>query len=155
MPDEPRLCGCGEPVPRGRRTRWCSSWCEAREAQGLPACPPPGLAPSSRPVAVVPVGGGEVAVPAPVRRGRESLEDQVRRDLERAGVLDSWEAAAALDIAVTIDTGPGSGSARAALVRELRAVMGDALRGTNDLSTSVGRYRDELASRRERRAGGA
>lgn len=89
-------------------------------------------------------------MPEPLPRRAGALVERVRRDLDAAGVLDSWEAAAALDVAGSLQLG-GSGSARAALHRELRAIMGDALRGTNDTTTSIGRYRDELEERRRRR----
>ena len=87
--------------------------------------------------------------------GRLSQVERVEAALEAAGQADSWEAGVALDLAERLDTEGMSGSARAAVARELRAVMGEALRGTVDTRSAVGRKRDELARRREQRAGGA
>jgi hypothetical protein len=84
-----------------------------------------------------------------------SVAATVTAALREAGMAGSWMAAAALDLAATIDGSPRmSGSARAAVHRELRALMGDALRGTDAAGSKVGRYRDELATRRVARAGG-
>lgn len=161
MSGKRRLCECGEEVSPQRAarhdvsSRFCSSWCESRAAQRLPPQPPPGLTP---PTVIVPVDMERAAVrhpsAAPPLVVRESLESRVLRALTDAGLAEEWEAGQALDIAATIDGGV-SGSARAMLHRELRAVMGDLMRGVNDPSTAVGRYRDELAERRARRAGGA
>jgi hypothetical protein len=152
---EPRdwTCPCGSPVPSGRPGRWCSSWCRGREDQGLPAQPPPGLAPSPPQAPPTPV-----APPAPVAvspgRARPSVVDRVTATLEAVGLAGTWEAAAALDLAESLDDGGGSGSARAALHKELRATMTAALRGVDDPATRVGGMRNELAERRARRAGG-
>jgi hypothetical protein len=163
-----RRCECGTPLPPtgrpGRPRRYCSSWCRARHAQGLEPQRPPSLLPPPRSIPNTgdppPAPGGPPPQPQPGPERREAvppppprraLVERVRGDLEAAGVLESWEAAAALDVAAALDGYPGTGSARAALHRELRAIMGDALRGTNDTSTSVGRYRDELEERRRRR----
>lgn len=153
-----RVCGCGLPVTAARRGRWCSSWCEAREAQGLPAQPPPGLVPPALPPLSPP--GPAAAAPTPAHPAgravvRRSVAERVLRDLEAAGMADSWLGAAALDLAESIDGGGfSSGSSRAAVHRELRAIMADALRGSDAPGSSVGRYRDELAARRAKRAGG-
>lgn len=143
-----RLCGCGSAVPPGRRSGWCSSWCQAREEQGLPAEPPPGLTPPTvlTPVPTPPSAG--------TVRARRSVVDDVERRLSDAGLLDTWQAAVALDLAGSLDEGGGSGSARAALVRELRSTMAEALRGVDAAGSTLGGYRDELARRRERRTGG-
>jgi hypothetical protein len=80
------------------------------------------------------------------------VAERVAAALDGAGVGEGWQAAAALDLAETIDEGGGSGSARAALHRELRSVMADALRGTDEAGSAVGGYRNELAERRAKRA---
>jgi hypothetical protein len=155
-------------------SRFCSSWCESRAAQRLPPQPPPGLVPTTvgpAPAAADTGEGWQATAPGNARHEpsatvadhrpgrpalyvRESLEGRVLRALSDAGLAEEWGAGQALDIAATIDGGV-SGSARAALHRELRAVMGDLMRGVNDPSSRVGRLRDELAERRARRAGGA
>jgi hypothetical protein len=119
----------------------------------LPAQPPPGLAPSPPVARVQPAGGASVDVPAPAR-ARPSVVDRVTETLEAVGLVGTWEAAAALDLAEALDNGRDSGSARAALHRELRSTMTAALRGVDDPASRVGSMRNELAERRARRAGG-
>lgn len=73
-------------------------------------------------------------------------------------MLDTWQGAAALDLADALDWQGGSGSARAALHRQLSATMADLLRGQDEPGSKVGAMRDEVAERRARRqarAGGA
>jgi hypothetical protein len=157
-----RVCECGQRVDdrragrHDRSSRWCSSWCEGRAAQGLPPEQPPPIRPA-------PVVGPDVAVsvspqvrPRSVRsESARSVREAVARALEAAGLAGSWEAAQALDLAESLDSGGGSGSARAALHRELRAVMAGALRGVDEPGSQVGALRDEVAERRARRAGGS
>jgi hypothetical protein len=128
---------CGSALPLGRSGPWCSSWCETRQARGLP--------PQQPPAAVASIAA---------LRGRVSVRDRVAETLEANGVTDEWQAAAALDLAQWIDDGTSKGSALAALHRELRSVMAEVLRGSDDVRSSVGRARNELAERRARRAGG-
>jgi hypothetical protein len=93
---------------------------------------------------------------APGRSARRpSVVERVSETLEAVGLAGTWEAAAALDLAESLDAGGGSGSARAALHRELRSTMAGALRGVDDPASRVGSMRNELAERRARRAGGA
>jgi hypothetical protein len=115
----------------------------------LPAQPPPGLAPV-QPVTPAP----PVAAPGRPARARPSVVDRVTETLEAVGLVGTWEAAAALDLAEALDNGRDSGSARAALHRELRSTMTAALRGVDDPASRVGSMRNELAERRARRAGG-
>jgi len=89
------------------------------------------------------------------RQRRRPVADEVEARLIEAGMLDTWQGAAALDLADSLDYGGGSGSARAALHRELNRAMSELLRGQDEAGSRVGSYRDELASRRARRAGGA
>jgi hypothetical protein len=115
----------------------------------LPAQPPPGLAPV-QPVTPAP----PVAAPGRPARARTSVVERVAETLEAVGLAGTWEAAAALDLAESLDSELGSGSARAALHRELRSTMTAALRGVDDPASRVGGMRNELAERRARRAGG-
>jgi hypothetical protein len=153
LEDGERRCGgCGEVMPHGRHGSWCSSWCESRAAQGLPPQPPPGLRP---PTVVVPIGSGGPPTGPGTGGVRVSVGERVRATLESAGLAETWEASAALDLAASIDEGGLSGSARAAVHGALRSAMRDLLRGVDGAGSKVGGYRDELAARRERRAGGA
>jgi hypothetical protein len=85
------------------------------------------------------------------------MVERITAVFEGAGLLNTWQAGAALDLADGIDSSGGqTGSGRAALHRELRSLMADALRGVDDRGSRVGGMRDELAARRARReAGGA
>jgi hypothetical protein len=140
-------CTCGGKIPASRGDGFCSSWCAGRDAQGLPPQTPPARFPS--PAAVL-----SVAPAPPPAAAVLSVEQRTRAALEDAGVGDGWEAAAALNIAAAIDGG-ASGTALAALHRELRAAMGSALQGTAGSDSRVQRARDEVRARRERRSGGA
>ncbi len=162
-------CVCGGVIARDRRDGFCSSWCRTRDAQGLPAqAPPPRFTSSSAtvlaPVDRAPEVDAPVAEPAEdepkrprYRQRRRLIADEVEDRLRQVGMLDTWQGGAALDIADALDWSGGSGSARAALHRELRSIMGDLLRGVDEPGSKVGGYRDELEARRERRraAGGA
>jgi hypothetical protein len=153
---EPEDCTCGGSIPSGRRDGFCSSWCKTRDAQGLPAQSPPGLRP---PTVLAPVGAapdGEPPEPQRprYRQRRRLIADEVEERLREAGMLETWQGAAALDLADSLDWTGGSGSARAALHRELNRQMSELLRGQSEAGSSVGGMRNELAERRARRAGG-
>jgi hypothetical protein len=174
--DEPGDCTCGGVIPADRRDGFCSSWCKARDAQGLPPeSPPPLLWPKSPPTVLAPVegaaaptgmdakrqraesaGSGDDEPKRPrYRQRRRPIADEVEDRLREAGMLDTWQGAAALDLADALDWAGGSGSARAALHRELDRAMSNLLRGVDEAGSRVGSARDELAARRARRAGGA
>lgn len=110
---------------------------------------------SGTPVPVAPAPAVDEPTRPRYRLRRRLIADEVEDRLKEAGMLGSWQGAAALDLADSLDWQGGSGSARSALHRELRAIMGDLLRGSAEAGSSVGRMRDELADRRARRAGGA
>jgi hypothetical protein len=105
------------------------------------------------PAVLTPVAARPATAPAAPRR-RWDLADRVAEALDAAGMAEGWQAAQALDLAVRIEDGSAKGSALAALHRELRSVMAEVLRGSDDVRSSVGRARNELAERRARRAGG-
>jgi hypothetical protein len=119
--------------------------------------PVDGRATAAAPAAVQ--GDGDEPTRPRYRQRRRPIADEVEDRLREADMLDSWQGAAALDLADALDWQGGSGSARAALHRELRSIMGDLLRGVDEAGSRVGGYRDEVAKRREqreqRRAGGA
>jgi hypothetical protein len=180
MADDPSSgdCVCGGRIAAGRRDGFCSSWCRSRDEQGLPPQAPPPLFSSSSapapPTVLAPVGGDSppsvdrvVGVTSPpsgdgdepqrprYRQRRRLIADEVEDRLRAADMLDSWQGAAALDLADALDWQGGSGSARAALHKQLRDVMHDLLRGQDEPGSRVGEMRDELAARRARRSGGA
>lgn len=73
-----------------------------------------------------------------------------RRELEEAGRLESSLGQAALAAAARIDANHETGSAMAALLREHRAIMAEALKGAKSKADAL----DELAERRRRRVSG-
>ncbi len=150
--DDP--CVCGGVIARDRRDGFCSSWCRSRDAQGLEPQSPPPLLP---PTVLAPVeGGGEDEPRRPsYRQRRRKIADEVEDRLQAAGLLGTWQAAQVLDLADALDWRGGSLSARATAHRELERQMSELLRGQSEPGSAVGGMRDELARRRERRAGGA
>lgn len=93
---------------------------------------------------VVPIDGSAGQVPV------VGMVAATRKELEGAGRLDSSLGQAALAAAARVDANHETGSALAALLREHRAIMGEALKGA---PTQADRL-DELAERRRRRASG-
>lgn len=73
--------------------------------------------------------------------------DAVRAELEEAGRLDTVLGRAALEVADALAATHTTGSAKAALSKELRAVMAEALRGSEKKSDAL----DELRKRREQK----
>jgi hypothetical protein len=97
-------------------------------------------------------GGGEVielsgAKVAP-RLGEGSIAAAARAELEAAGRAESWLGQAAIALAGRLDASTDdTGSSFAALSREYRATMADALKDAKAELDSV----DELGERRRRR----
>lgn len=91
---------------------------------------------------------------APVEpQGAGHNERVVRDRLGALGRLDTVPGAAALDAAVALDAGGVTGSARAALLKEMRTAAAEAGKGASMPGGILGGLRDELAQRRGRRAG--
>lgn len=121
---------CGRPFVAKRPSRvYCGSACRSKAAQARKA----GLPESVAPVQVV-------RLPAPTGQ----LAAATRAELEAADRLDTMLGQAALNLAVRVDAGQDTGSAIAAMVRELRATMERALDG-------VPAARDELDELKARR----
>jgi hypothetical protein len=89
------------------------------------------------------------------RQRRRLIADEVEARLRDADLLDTWQAAQVLDLADALDWQGGALSARAAAHRELERQMTELLRGRDEAGSAVGGYRNELAERRAKRAGGA
>jgi hypothetical protein len=81
----------------------------------------------------------------------EPLVAAIRRELEGARRLDTALGRQAMRLAERMHSMMDTGSAVAALSRELRAVMAEALAGVPAKADGL----DELAARRERKASGA
>src|SRR5690349_18271008 len=119
----------GKPIEGRADKLYCSEKCSkrARRSGAVVALRPPGEA-------------GQA--------GHPSLADSTRAELAQAGRETSGLGASALLLAARIDSGSEPGSALAALNRELRATLAEALRG--EQKSSVSAMRDELAERRAR-----
>lgn len=90
---------------------------------------------------------GVVPMPAPDESG---LVGSIRAELERVGRLDTPLGQQAMALAERIGSPFDTGSAMAALSRELRAVMVEAMAGANVAASAL----DELRARRDRKRTG-
>ncbi|SRR6266536_283575 len=121
---------CGKPFDAQRKTAtYCGPACRKRKQRR----------------------GAVEALPSPVEVPSGSLADTVRDELRSAGQLNSALGAQAVRLAERMESPFDTGSAIAALSRELRAVMTEALQ---DASRAVDPL-DELAQRRLQKAAGA
>lgn len=130
---------CGKQFEASRRSAmFCGVTCRQRAARASKAAPPD-------------------ADPTPIDRGKreETAEHPLiattRRDLEAAGQLDTVVGQQALRLAEKLTSPFDTGSATAAVSKEFRAVMAEALKDQGKQVDSL----DELASRRLKRASGA
>ena len=132
-----RTCAwCGKPFEAKRPTaKFCGSNCRAKSSNASKRAPRP--APVEIPVTPAPAGDGVAAA--------------VQAELEAAERVGSFLGAQALAIAARIDAGADTGSAVAALSKELREVMKVALA---DAPKAADRL-DELSERRKQKASGA
>jgi hypothetical protein len=85
----------------------------------------------------------------PPRPKADGVVAASRRELEDAGRAESSLGQAALAAAARIDSNHETGSAMAALLREHRAIMAEALKGAPRAT-----FVDELKARRDRRLSG-
>lgn len=118
----------GTPLTGRADQRYCSERCSKR---------------ARRQQAVVPLHTAD----AP-RTDMPSLVESVRTELRRADAESSGLGVSALLLAAQIDSRQESGSALAALNRELRATLAEATRG--QVKSGLASMRDELAQRRAR-----
>ncbi len=118
---------CGTEYEAQRRTsRYCSTRCRMRASRRIEA-----------PVAAESPGSGE-------------LVEALRRELADAGRLDTALGQQALALAVKLASPFDTGSAMAAVSRELRAVREEALRGAEQVADPL----DELRLRRDAKRAG-
>lgn len=134
-----RACAwCGGSFEAVRSTaKYCSSSCRAKASNAVKRGGPAAPKAAPAPVADLPV--------------RNTLAEAVRNELEAAERLETFLGAQAVALAGRIDAGGDTGSAVAALSKELRAVMDAALAGAPKAADAL----DELANRRRRKASGA
>lgn len=122
---------CGRTYQAQRASsKYCSSGCRARKSKGevVPLAPPPDAEPD---------------------RGEPPLVAATRRELDEAERTGTALGQATLALAAQASAPGQTGQAVAALVRELRATMAEALKGAAK-STAPQQLRDELAERRRR-----
>ena len=92
----------------------------------------------------------------PLPTNPAGLTGATRAELEAAGRLGSASGAAAMLIAQRLDAPTAdTGAAIAALVREHRVTLADAVRGARVADDPVEKLRDELKARRESKRGPA
>jgi hypothetical protein len=130
--------GCGKRFQARRGAKTCSATCRKRVSDRLKA-----------------VGGttappGNVG-PAPTPQAQPELVAAVAAELEAAGRLDTALGRQALRLAQRMHSEFDTGSAIAALSKELRATMAEALKDATPVADPL----DELAARRSRKAAGA
>lgn len=135
--------GCSEPFQAGSpRAKWCSARCK-KQAQRHPEQVP------------APVEPDAPAPADPSRYDSHPLVAAAHRELEKAGVLDTFEGQLALALARRVVNPDESGVS--ALANQLRAAMTAALEGTSptlepedeeDEDDPVARAEDELARKR-------
>jgi hypothetical protein len=126
---------CGKSYEAKRQTsRYCTAVCRTKASRAGVAAP--------RQSATV--------VPLPSRD--EGLAERTETTLRDAARLGTWQGQAALAVAKRIETARmDTGSAYAALHRELRSAMAEALKGVDAPQSAVQKHRDELAARRAKR----
>lgn len=123
-------CG-GRFQAKRRAAKYCSDRCRKR-ASRAPEAPPARRE-----------GASLTALPPPPPDA-SGLLALARHKLEAAGRFDTWEGQAALQIAAILDSGvQDTGSAIAALHRELRAAMSVALDGADVAMTPLEKIRRE------------
>lgn len=133
---------CGEPFEaKNARAKWCSARCRKAVQRGgevIPLVPPP-ADPDEPPT--VTIAGFELTL-GPV--GAATFAE-----LQAADRLDTQAGRVALALAARIDSPKGdTGSAMAAVARQLSTAMAEALKGGKQSSTA--QMQDELAERRQR-----
>lgn len=124
-------CPCGQAFDaRSPRAKFCSDRCRKQASRG-------GEVRTIRP---------QPPQPQPTVG---TVESEVARELEEAGRLDSALGAQCVALARRIDApGADTGSAVAAVSKQLTALMAEATRGLK--ATSPQQLRDELAERRRK-----
>lgn len=97
-------------------------------------------------------GGNVVEFPAEPESGQGSVHEATLRELTVAGMVDTTVGQSALALAKQLDWGVlDTGSSKAAVARQLQALMADAMKDVKVADDPV----DELRAARERRRRGA
>lgn len=128
-------CAGKLPASKPRNARFCSVDCRRASAR-RPAGDPPAAAPVVTPLPV-----------APPPSAVDPLVKAVRDALDAAGRLDTVPGRQAVALAEAM--AGASGTALAALSRELRTVQAEAMRGVQTKVDPI----DELKKRRDRKSG--
>jgi hypothetical protein len=130
-----RTCdACGSDFEAQRSTRkTCSEACKKRAQRGQKVVP--------------------ISPPSPEEMDFTTVAE-TRAELESAGRLHGHLAASALRLARRVDESTAV-MGYAPLVKELRAVMAEALKGAHKADDAIDGLRDEIAERRARNARGA
>ena len=127
---------CGQPyVAKRPNSRYCSDLCRQRSKRGFPkstGSSPAGSSAASEPQLVV----------------------SVLSELEKADRVDSALGQQALMLARRITTVSDTGSSVAALSKELRATLADALSGVEGGGDDVDELRERRDAKRDRAAAG-
>lgn len=131
---------CGKAFQAKRNARICGPTCRKRASRKTKSALKP--VPERRKAPVVPIPSPPEELP---------LVEATRRELEAAGRLDTALGQAAMRLAGRMHSEFDTGSALAALSKELRAVMAETLKDATPHSDSL----DELAARRAKKAAGA
>ena len=129
------LCGVSYEAQRST-SRYCSSRCRSRvgNSNGM----------------ILPGPGAQVVPVTPVVAG--GVRDATLEELTAAGRVDTALGRSCLALAGRLDNpGMDTGSAMAAVARQLEALLREALRGAG-AATAPGQLRDELAARRAKQA---
>lgn len=117
---------------------YCSGRCRQRAQRAKNAGRPIGAASASKPT--------KVAKAIPIRQsGGGELEQAIHRELERADRLETMLGQIALELSRRIGSSFETGSAVAALTKQLRETMAEALKGVSVAADPL----DELRARRD------
>lgn len=132
-----RCSACSKPFEAQRSTaRFCGATCRKRGNRDASATV------EQAPASLTPV--------APIPAKEPQLVTVTRRELEAAGKLDSVIGQQAMRLAEKLCSGFDTGSATAAVSKEFRAVMAEALADVAKKADDL----DELAARRLQKASG-
>ena len=124
---------CGKTYqPKRKTSQFCGGTCRARAGRGRAAAATAG---ASRPATAT-------------TYERPPISAAIAQELADAKRTDTALGQVALSLALRIETGMDTGSAMAALSKELRAALAEAVKGAKKPESGLEGIRDELAARR-------